>query len=92
MAAYLDEVIVISESFEEHELDLRVVFERLALFKLLLRREKCVFAKKSVKYLVHILTQQEIHVDTEKTSGDISHGPTQKCRGGDVVLPNLLVA
>lgn len=41
---YLDDIIVISTSFEEHIKDLQQVFNRLREFKLRAKREKCNFA------------------------------------------------
>lgn len=68
LAVYLDDLIVISESFDEHLNDLRAVFERLRLFKLRARREKCVFACPKVRYLGHLITSSGIQTDPEKVS------------------------
>ncbi|GFU80420.1 retrovirus-related Pol polyprotein from transposon 297 [Trichonephila clavipes] len=40
---YLDNIIVLSETFEQHIEDLRMVFDRLKKFKLCANREKCKF-------------------------------------------------
>ncbi|GFW69263.1 hypothetical protein TNCV_2366411 [Trichonephila clavipes] len=41
---YLDDIIVLSETFEKHMFDLKTIFERLLHFKLKTNREKCHFA------------------------------------------------
>ncbi|GFT93693.1 retrovirus-related Pol polyprotein from transposon 17.6 [Trichonephila clavipes] len=48
---YLDDITVLSETFEKHMFDLKAIFERLLLFKLKANREKCHFASSRVKYL-----------------------------------------
>ncbi|GFT69061.1 retrovirus-related Pol polyprotein from transposon 17.6 [Trichonephila clavipes] len=42
--SYLDDIIVLSETFEKHLEDLEKVFERLSIFKLHANRDKCHFA------------------------------------------------
>ncbi|GFW65914.1 retrovirus-related Pol polyprotein from transposon 17.6 [Trichonephila clavipes] len=63
---YLDDIIVLSETFEKHMFDLKAIFERLLLFKLKANREKCHFASSRVKYLGFWITQKRIEVDPEK--------------------------
>lgn len=66
--AYLDDIFILSETFDTHLDDLKCVFERLRLFKLRANRDKCTFASARVKYLGHIVTSEGIHVDGEKTA------------------------
>ncbi|GFX86101.1 retrovirus-related Pol polyprotein from transposon 297 [Trichonephila clavipes] len=49
--SYLDDIIVLSETFEKHLEDLEKVFERLSIFKLHANRDKCHYACDRVKYL-----------------------------------------
>ncbi|GFU13813.1 uncharacterized protein TNCV_940081 [Trichonephila clavipes] len=49
--AYLDDIIIMSSTFEQHLADLEVVFKRLMDFKLRANREKCQFSCSRVKYL-----------------------------------------
>lgn len=63
---YLDDILVISESYARHLLDLRAVFNRLRLFKLRANRDKCVFAREKVKYLGHVISPEGISPDEEK--------------------------
>ena len=66
--AYLDDLIILSETFEKHLSDLHDVFRRLELYNLTLNRDKCVFACSTVKYLGHLITPNGISVDPVKVS------------------------
>ncbi|XP_063635205.1 uncharacterized protein LOC134805954 [Cydia splendana] len=66
LLAYQDDLLVISEGFNQHLADLRAVFERLRMFGLRANREKCVFAREKVKYLGHIISQDGISPDDDK--------------------------
>lgn len=63
---YLDDVIVFSNSFEQHLDHLRQVFERLQTVGLKLQPKKCTFSQKEVKYLGHIVNKEGIATDPEK--------------------------
>ncbi|GBM00599.1 Retrovirus-related Pol polyprotein from transposon 17.6 [Araneus ventricosus] len=64
--SYLDDFIILLETFDQHISDLQTVFERLSLFKLHSNREKCHFACDRVKYLGYWITENGIEVDLEK--------------------------
>lgn len=66
--SYLDDIIVLSDTFEKHITDLEAVFQRLALFKLNANREKCHFGCSRVKYLGFWITPKGLEVDQEKVS------------------------
>jgi hypothetical protein len=51
---YLDDVVVVGRSFEEHLLNLQNVFERLRRAGLKLKPKKCAFLKTEVLYLGHV--------------------------------------
>lgn len=57
MLAYLDDIIIMSPTFEKHLKDLDDVFQRLKLFKLHVNRAKCVFSTDQVKYLGHMINK-----------------------------------
>lgn len=52
--AYLDDIIVIGRSREEHQENLREVFRRLRLANLRLNRKKCHFFKWNLVFLGHV--------------------------------------
>lgn len=78
--AYLDDVLVISETFDQHMTDLKRVFERLRTYKLRANRDKCTFATPQVKYLGHLITSNGIQVDPEKTSAITKMHPPQNVK------------
>ena len=66
--AYLDDIVVFSESFEEHLVDLAAVFERIRSAKLKIKPPKCSFAKTGIQYLGFIITPEGIEVDPANTA------------------------
>lgn len=65
---FLDDLIVFSETLEEHELRLLRVLQRLKDYGLKLSHEKCQFFRTSVKYLGHVVDAEGVHTDPEKIS------------------------
>ncbi|GBM06077.1 hypothetical protein AVEN_49452-1 [Araneus ventricosus] len=49
--AYLDDIIVLSPTFDQHLQDLETIFLKLKDYKLRANRSKCHFACSRVKYL-----------------------------------------
>jgi len=64
---YLDDIIIFSDSFEEHLQHLELVLERIKQFGLKLNPKKCKFFQRQIKYLGHIISSEGIAVDSEKT-------------------------
>lgn len=75
---YLDDILVLSESFEKHIEDITAVFDRLRLFNLRARREKCYFVRNSVKYLGHIISTNGISPDNSKVDAIVKM-PNPSC-------------
>lgn len=63
---FLDDILVYSDSLEEHEQHLRLVFECLKRNKLYANPEKCDFFKTEISYLGHIITGDGIAVEPRK--------------------------
>ena len=68
MHVYLDDIFVYSNSIEEHEEHLRLVFERLRQHQLYLKWAKCDLYADKVDCLGHIIDKEGIHVDTDKVA------------------------
>lgn len=68
LLAYLDDLVILSPSFQIHLEDLLKVFDRLTEFGLTVNREKCRFCCSLIKYLGHYITPQGLQVDPEKTA------------------------
>lgn len=66
--AYLDDIIVIGSTLEEHFSNLQKVFQRLREANLKINPEKCEFFKKETKYLGHVVSERGIHTDPDKVS------------------------
>ena len=64
---YLDDVIVFSSTLEEHLASLERVFSRLRQHGLKLKPSKCNILQKEVKYLGHIVSEEGVATDPEKT-------------------------
>ena len=64
---YIDDIIVYSKSYEEHWERLEAVFERLRKAGLILKPSKCKLFQGRVKYLGHIISENGIEADPDKT-------------------------
>ena len=64
--AYLDDVIIFSETAEQHLKQVQIVLTRLKQSNLKLKKSKCTFSKKELHYLGHLLTTDGIKPQTEK--------------------------
>ena len=64
---YLDDVIIFSSTFEEHIERLEAVFSRLKQHNLKLKPSKCEFLRSEVTYLGHVVSEEGIRTDPEKT-------------------------
>jgi hypothetical protein len=65
---YVDDVLVMSPSFEQHLKDLREAFTRLANVGMTVKPKKCQFACGQIKYLGHLITKDGIRVNPDKTT------------------------
>lgn len=72
---YLDDLIVFSDSFEQHLERLELILERLRKCGLKLSGKKCSFLQRKVKYIGHIVSENGIETDPEKTE-KIRNWPT----------------
>ncbi|KAL7726291.1 hypothetical protein ACLKA6_008470 [Drosophila palustris] len=64
--AYLDDIVVIGATKEQHVANLREVFHRLRAAYLKLNRKKCSFIRKRLVYLGHVISGEGICTDPEK--------------------------
>ncbi|KAL4113894.1 hypothetical protein QTP88_017450 [Uroleucon formosanum] len=74
---YLDDVIVIGTSLEDHLNQLEKVFDRFQKYNLKLQPSKCEFLRKEVCYLGHIITDKGVKPDL-KITDCVSNFPTPK--------------
>ena len=64
--AYLDDIIIFSETAEEHMKHIQIIIDRLKAAQLKLKKSKCAFFKKELHYLGHLLTTEGIKPKLEK--------------------------
>ena len=74
---YVDDVIVMGRSFQEHLHNLRQVFERLREAGLTLKPSKCAFFQTEVFYLGHIISRKGVSTDPAKID-KVVRWPTPK--------------
>jgi hypothetical protein len=63
--AYLDDTLIYSDNFEEHQQHVRLVLDTFAKAGLHLKPEKCEFHQQEVKYLGLIISMEGIKMDPE---------------------------
>uniref|UniRef100_A0ABD2VWW7 RNA-directed DNA polymerase n=1 Tax=Trichogramma kaykai TaxID=54128 RepID=A0ABD2VWW7_9HYME len=64
--AYLDDIILVTETFEEHVNWLERVIRILLDAKLVVNRDKCEFCCQSVKFLGYVLDSSGLRIDSER--------------------------
>ena len=65
---YLDDIIILGHSFNEHIQNIDVVFQRLRHAGLRLKSSKCAFFRKEVQYLGRIISRDGVATDPHKTA------------------------
>ena len=63
---FLDDILIFSDTFEEHIKRIEAVFSRLHEHGLKLKPSKCEFFKGSVSYLGHVVSANGVETDPEK--------------------------
>ena len=66
VVTYIDDILVTGQDAEEHLKNLDMVLERLEKANVTLKRDKCIFAAKSVEYLGHVIDHEGLHPSREK--------------------------
>ncbi|XP_073050542.1 transposon Ty3-G Gag-Pol polyprotein isoform X1 [Primulina eburnea] len=63
---FFDDILIYSSTWDDHLCHIRTVFSILRQQQFVLKRSKCVFAKKEVSYLGHVVNQTGVKVDEDK--------------------------
>jgi hypothetical protein len=66
VVVYIDDILIYSNSMEDHVEHLRKVFQRLRENKLYAKFEKCEFGVTEVDFLGHRITQKGLKMDDHK--------------------------
>jgi len=54
---YLDDIVICSQSLEDHIVNLRKVFQKLRQHKLFVKKEKCEFTQTEILFLRHKISK-----------------------------------
>lgn len=65
---YVNDLIVYAESLTSHMIKLKKALGRLKTARLTLLPEKCLFRRKKVAYLGHVITAKRVKPDRSKVS------------------------
>ena len=76
---YLDDVIIVGKTFQDHLCNLRKVFQRLRDAGLKLKSAKCDFCSLQVEFLGHIVSIDGVRTDPSKTE-KVAQWPVPKTR------------
>ena len=77
---YLDDIIVLGKTFEDHLKHLSQVFQKLRDAKLKLKVKKCSFCGETVQFLGHVVSSQGVTADLAKIQKVVDWpAPTNKC-------------
>jgi len=79
VVVYLDDILIFTETLEEHWKVTQRVMELLRKNNLFLKPEKCEFKKTEVEYLGVIISQNSIKIDPVKVAG-VTEWPTPSNR------------
>ena len=76
---YLDDVIIVGKTFQDHLCNLREVFQRLRDAGLKLKPAKCDFCSLQVEFLGHIVSTDGVRTEPSKTE-KVAQWPVPKTR------------
>lgn len=72
-SAYLDDVIIATETFEEHLSCLKTVLHRITDAGLTINQSKSDFCVEKVQYLGFLVDKDGVHIDPEKISAVLGY-------------------
>jgi hypothetical protein len=79
VCVYLDDILIFTETLEEHRRITRLVLERMREHKLYLRYDKCEFEKEKVEYLGVVISHNHVEMDPVKVAG-VAEWPIPKSK------------
>jgi hypothetical protein len=69
VSMYLDDILIFTDSMQEHRWITRLVLDRMRKHKLYLRPEKCEFEQTRIEYLGIIISHNKVEMDPIKIAG-----------------------
>lgn len=64
--AFIDDICIASDTYDQHIEHIRIVFKRLCEFGLRINPDKCIFARPEINFLGHLITSDGIKPLPEK--------------------------
>ena len=64
--SYIDDILIFSNSIEEHHIHVKKVLKRLLENNLVVKLEKCEFDKSETTFLGYVISKEGLKMDTEK--------------------------
>ena len=77
---YLEDIIVVTETFEEHLKWLEAVLDKITQANLTVNPEKCEFCRAEEKYLGYVVNREGLSVNPEKTEPILSYPAPKNIR------------
>ncbi|KAE8724095.1 hypothetical protein F3Y22_tig00010927pilonHSYRG00153 [Hibiscus syriacus] len=78
MVVYLDDIVVYSNSIEEHIDHLRIVFKKLRENELYVKKEKCTFSTEEEQFFGHVIDHGKLLIDGNKIKAITEWEPPTK--------------
>lgn len=78
---YVDDFIIISQTFEEHMKLLKIIAQRLRQYNLTISREKSTFCHAQLTFLGYVLSQKGLSVNPEKIAAITAYKQPETVKG-----------
>ena len=75
---YLDDIVIYSESLEDHLKHLRKVLSKLREHQLYVKKEKCEFSQQEILFLGHKVSKGLVMMDERKVQAILNWPPPSK--------------
>ncbi|KAK4389036.1 Retrovirus-related Pol polyprotein from transposon.6 [Sesamum angolense] len=77
VVVYLDDIVIYSETLNEHVKHLRAAFQKLREYELYAKKEKCEFCCEKITFLGYVISQGQIQMDRKKA---VHQGILENCK------------
>ena len=78
VVVFIDNILIYSQSYEDHLKHISQVFQALQQHKFKVKLSKCVFAQQQLAYLGHVISSSSVSTDPKKVT-DVTNWPTPTC-------------
>jgi hypothetical protein len=85
VSVYLDDILIFTNSLEEHCRITCLVLDHMREHKLYLQPEKCEFEKVRIEYLGVIISHNKVEMDPVKIAGVVDWPTPSNKKGGTII-------